>query len=192
MRAFLTSILLFFFTALNSQKLIPDADKIKAAFDKLYADTNNRKLQAEYVAVFPSDTGIFINVFQTIAPDRLYSGYYKYLQAFKMCATSFPKDVIDKCISIGKNLAWDADAIGQLQTISVSIATKHLTEFIAQFNSLTQREQDHLLNFYADVENHTAFLDYQLLIDQLKLNGQTNISKRLEIARTKRKQINGH
>jgi hypothetical protein len=192
MRTLLTTTLLFLFTSLNSQKLIPDADKIKAAFDKLSADTNNKELQAKYVAAFPSDSGTFSNVFQTIASDRLYSGYYKYLQVVEMCATSFPKEVIGKCIDLGKNLTWDADAIGQLQTISVSIATKYLTEFIGKFNTLTQKEQDKLINFYADVENHNAFPAYEYLIEQLSLNGQKNTSKRLEIARAKRKQMNDH
>lgn len=192
MKTSTTIIFLFFFNQVFSQTLIPDAVKIKTAFDKLSADKNNKKLQANYVFAFPSDTKTFFNVFQTDSFDQLYSDSYKYIDVLEKCATTFPKEVISKCVDIGKNLVGDADAVGQLQNISVELASKHLTIFTDKFKTLDIKSQDSLINFYADVENHNAYKIYQDLIDNLNSVGQTDISKKLETARTIRKKRHDH
>ena len=192
MRIKLLLIFILFFECAHSQTLIPDALKVKTAFDDLSADTNSKKLQQIYVAAFPSDTKIFLKVFQTEKFDQLYMHSYKYLEAFEKCATRLPTEVVGKCIDIGKNLVWDADAVGQLQEISVRLALKHLTTFVNKYKTLGSKAQDKLLTFYADVENYNAYPEFQELIDKLKNIGEKDIAKKLGSARTIRKSRQNH
>jgi hypothetical protein len=175
-----------------SQTLIAEALKVKTAYDNLSADTNSGKLQQVYITSFPSNTNSFLKVFQTEKFDQLYMDSYKYIDVFEKCATNFPAEVIDKCVDIGKNLVWDADAVGQLQHISVNLAVSHTAIYVTKYKTLSSKEQSSLINFYADVENHSAYPEYQELINKLNLIGENNIAKDLETARTIRKRKRDH
>jgi GNAT superfamily N-acetyltransferase len=58
---------------------------------------------------------------------------YNYILAFERCAATFPTEVIGKCVDIGKKLVWDADAVGELQHISVNLAIKHINVFVTKY-----------------------------------------------------------
>ncbi|HYV91268.1 MAG TPA: hypothetical protein VE978_05775 [Chitinophagales bacterium] len=175
-----------------SQILTADAMKVKTAFDNLSADTNSKKLQEDYIAAFPSDSNSFLKIFGPEKFDQLYSESYKYLEALEKCAATFPIEVINKCIDIGKDLGWDADAVGQLQQMSVDLAIKCTTVFVSKYKTLEGKEQNNLINFYADVENHNAYPEYQELINKLNSIGEKDIAKKLEIARTIRMNRHDH
>ena len=192
MRVKLLLIFLVLSLCSHSQTLIPEAIKVKAAFNKLSADTNSKKLQQLYIAAFPSDTKTFLKIFQTEKFDQLYSDSYKYLDAFEKCATTFPSQVISRCVDIGKNLVWDADAVGQLQQISVRLAIHHLTFFVNKYKTFDSKAQNHLLRFYADVENFKAYPEYQELINKLKNIREADIAKKLESARILRMAEDDH
>ncbi len=192
MRITLSIICLFYFKSTFSQTLNPAAEKVKFAFDKLMADSSNKKMQANYIQAFPADTKTFLTVFQTTKFDQLYMDSYKYLELFERCGTNSPKEVIDKCIAIGKNLVWDADAVGQLQKLSVLVAVKNTNIFVDEYKMLDGSNQDNLISFYADVENYSAYKIYQDLIVKLKVLGETDISKKMEDAREKREKRNDH
>ncbi|MEO8149309.1 MAG: hypothetical protein ABI723_16810 [Bacteroidia bacterium] len=185
-------IFLFVWNVANSQKLIPEAEKIKSAFEKFSTDTNSKSLQYNYVTEFPSDSKTFLRVFQTEKFDQLYLESYKYLKALEKCSRNFPKEVISKYIDIGKNLVWDADAVGGLQHLSVELAIKQVKFFVDKYKTLDIKEQQSLINFYADVENHNAYQEYQVLINKLNKIGETDIAKKLETARTIRKKRQDH
>jgi hypothetical protein len=176
----------------QSQTLIPDAQKMKVAFDSLSVNINSKVLQENYIAAFPADTKTFLSVFQTEKFDQLYMESDKYLSAFEMCSKSFPSKVISKCIDIGKNLVWDADAVGQLQHMSVYLANKHLKVFVSKYKTLNGNEQNKLIAFYADVENFSAYQMFQDLIDQLNSIGEKEIAMKLDSARAIRKKNNHH
>jgi hypothetical protein len=91
----------------------------------------------------------------------LYSNSYNYLEALERCAGHFPAEVISKCVDIGKDLVWDADAVGDLQEISVSLASKYANIFIKKYNALSSKKQNKLMVFYADVEKHGSYNIYQ-------------------------------
>jgi hypothetical protein len=192
MKPLLTFLFLLFFQAGFSQSFIPEAIKVKTAFENLSVDPDNKKLQKDYISAFPNDTKTFLKVFQTEGFDQLYSESYKYLNELERCSSSFPNEVINKCINIGKNLVWDADAVGQLQHISVTLNAKYISVFVNCYRKLNTKEQDNLIKFYADVENHNAYKIYQDLIDKLNSVGQRDISEKLETARKNRKQQENH
>jgi hypothetical protein len=186
MKEFLIIVQVFAYSLCHSQSLIPAEEKIKLAYEKLSADTSSKKLIQDYIFSFPSDTKTFLNVFQSSSFDQLYTTSYIYLTALKNCAEAFPAEVISKCVDIGKNLVWDADAVGDLQKISVSLAGSYPRDFISKFNTLSITEQDSLITFYADVENHRAYHIYQKLIDALTTIGEKNLADKFVKARDER------
>jgi hypothetical protein len=192
MKAFLTILFIISFQSLLSQRLIPDAAKVKSAFEMLVVDTSNKALQRSYVDSFPSNTKSFLNVFQTKHFDQLYNESYNYLDQFEKCGNAYPKEVLGKCINIGKNLVWDADAVGQLQQISVKLSAEYPEIFINDYKTLSAKDQNGLVNFYADVENFNEYPEFQELINKLNLMSQSVISSKLESARKKRKMSKDH
>ena len=192
MKGISTILFLLFYQSLFSQALIPDAAKVKSAYEKLMVDTSNKTLQKSYVDAFPSNTKTFLNVFQPKNFGQLYEESYKYLQLFEKCATLYPQEVVSKCVNIGKNLVWDADAVGQIQQISIILSVEYPDIFINEYKTLSIEGQNGLVNFYADVENFDASPEFQELIDKLNSMGQSAISRKLEYARAKRKKSNNH
>jgi len=185
------SSLLFIATGF-SPTLIPEALKLQTAFANLSADPDNKRLQENYIAAFPTDTKTFLIVFQQEKFDQLYSESNKYINELERCSTSFPEKAMSKCINIGKNLIWDADAVGELQQISVTLNARYISVFISLYKNLKNKEQENLIQFYANVENHGTYKIYQDLIDKLNSVGQRDISEKLETARTSRKLQKDH
>src|ERR1700733_2529558 len=136
MKRLLTFVFLLFFKFLISQALIPEAAKIKAIYVKLAADTGNRVLQESYITAFPSNAKSFLKVFQTKTFDQLYEDYDKYLDLLDYCSLAFPGRVLSKCINVGKDLVWDADAVGQLQHMCVLLSGKYIRIFITDYKKL--------------------------------------------------------
>ena len=188
----LTITLLLFLNLTSSQKLIPAAEKVKIAFNKLQSNKTNEELQNQYIKAFPSDTKTFLKVFHSDKFDQLYSQSYEYVQTLKLCANNLPNEVVNKSIDIGKNLVWDADATGYLQHLIVELSYQNPNSFISKCKSLNTSEKDKLISFLADVENHKAYKIYQKLIDKLNELGYKEISNKLIRAREIRKLAKDH
>jgi hypothetical protein len=192
MKTLLSILFLILSKSLLSQVLIPDAVKIKSAYELLLADTSNKKLQESFVVAFPSNTRSFLDVFQAKNFDQLYNESYKYLELFEKCAAEYPQEVLGKCVNIGRYLIWDGDAVGQLQNICISLSIEYPRVFLNDYQTLSIKDQNGLISFYADVENFDAYPEFQELIDKLNSIGQSAISRKLENARTKRIKSNDH
>lgn len=186
----LISILTFNFA--NSQSLLPKAQKLKIAFDKLLTNDKSLEFQKNFLDAFPSDSKSFLSIFQSKNFDQLDSDYEKYLLTFEKCSNNFPNETIDKSVDIGKSLIWDADAVGLIQNISIKLANKYLRIFISKFRLLTDKEQNGLIAFFADVENFDSYPEYQELINNLKMIDEKNMAQKFEKARQMRKLKNDH
>lgn len=190
-----TRFLIIFLVVWNSaysQILIPPAEKMKVAFDKLTADTSSKNLQANFISAFPSDTATFLSVFMPEKFDQLYDSSHEYFLLLEICSRNFPKEVIRKCVDIGKDLVWDADAVGEVQHLGVNSANRYLKIFLDKYKTLNNKKRQSLINFYADVENHSAYPEYQELIAKLIKIGESDIAKKFETARTIRMKRQDH
>lgn len=192
MRTLLLALIFGLHSAVLAQTLSSESEKIKTAFLKLSADTSNKELQLNYINAFPSDSKTFLAVFHSSTFDQLYDNSHDYLNLFEYCGKKFPENVIGKSVDISKNLVWDADATGYMQHISVKLACWFPVLFVKKYNTLTGPEKNKLVAFYADVENHPKFPEYQKLIDQLKSVGSSDVAKKLELARTNRQKRQDH
>ncbi len=184
-------LFLIMFNATYSQSLIPEALTVKTAFDSLLLDSTSTSRQQIYVSAFPSDTKTFLRVFASKKFDQLYDGH-DYIETFERCAANFPVEVISKCVDIGKNLVWDADAVSYLQHMSVRLAIDHTTVFIKKFQTLSKAKQSSLVTFYADVENHRVYQAYNELLAKLNSAGASKIANALAEAKTLRIEKGKH
>lgn len=192
MKILLTAAILTLFEMSFCQSLLPQAVRVKKAYEMHLQDTAASTGKMGYVTAFPSNSEVFLKVFNPKTFDQLYSVSYNYIDALQQCAASYPKEVISKCVDIGKELTWNADAVGYLQKASVTLAAKYPGLFVDKYKRLHENEKKKLIGFYADVENHSAYPEYQELIDSVKRIGSTAIAKRLETARVEREKVKNH
>lgn len=192
MKLLQTLVFLLLFKVSFCQELLPEALLIKNAYDRLAKNRINEASKKNYIQAFPSNSKLFISIFNADKFDQLYSVSKEYIDALQQSANSFPKEAISKCVDIGKNLTWDVDAVIYLQQASVVLAAQYPKLFAEKYNTLNDIEKVNLIRFYADAENHSAYPEYQALVDSLKKNGSSNIAKSLEAARIKRKKEKNH
>ena len=172
----------------QNDKLIPEALVIKTAFDKLQHDPKSAELQKRYIDLFPDNSMIFKKIFCSPTFDQLYHNSYLYIDELKDLWDFYPDVIgfklIRLCIGFKK---WDVDAIGNIQSLTVDYANSHIDLFITKIKQLDNKEQNTLITFLADVENHSAYKIYQSLIDNLKNKNESDLVSRFEKAREKRK-----
>jgi hypothetical protein len=96
--------------------------------------------------------------------------------------------VIGKAINIGKDLKWEADAIGYLQNGIVKMGISQTRIFSEKLNLLPAKQKAHLITFLADEEGIKHDQTYQELINALTKTGEKSLANKLEIARTEREK----
>lgn len=171
------------------QPLSADSKNVKAAYDELAKHADSKQKQLAYLKAFPENKKQFLEVFGAADFGQLYKGSHEYITAFFELSKKHPAAVIDKSINIGKDLIWDADAVGDLQHSIVEMGNEHTSTFARKVNALTAQQRNNLAKFLADVENHKTYPEYQALIDALNKIHQVKLAGRLIKARTERERI---
>ncbi|MEI6091765.1 MAG: hypothetical protein WCR42_15015 [bacterium] len=171
----------------QNDKLIPKALAIKIAFENLQKDSNSIELQKKYIDLFPDNEVIFKKIFASPTFDQLYMQSDSYIFKLSKIWDNDPVLIGAKLIRLCIGFKyWEADAIGYIQNISIDFANSHLPIFTKLVENLTSMEQDILITFLADVENHKAYECYQKLIDHLIEINQNDLADKFEKARTVR------
>jgi hypothetical protein len=192
MKKFTIGCLLLFMASANAsfcQPLSADSKNVKAAYEELVKHPDSKQKQLAYLKAFPENKKHFLEVFGAADFGQLYKDSHEYITAFFELSKKHPAAVIDKSINIGKDLIWDADAVGDLQHSIVEMGNEHTSTFATKVNALTALQQKNLTKFLADVENHKAYPEYQALIDALNKVHQVKLAGRLIKARTEREKI---
>jgi hypothetical protein len=183
---------LLLFTALQNtsfcQTLSNDSKKVLAAYEVLEKHPNLKRAQLSYLQAFPGNKSRFLAVFDPENFGQLYSRSDKFIAAFAGLASTFPAEVINKSINIGKDLIWQADATGYLQHAIVQMGNEHTNIFATKLNALPAPQQNNLVKLLADVENHRAYHEYQALIDALNKTHQPKLATLFVNARTEREK----
>ena len=188
------ALLFLCFLAANAfpQGLSIESQNIKTAYEQLKEHPEVKRVQLRYLHKFPNNKKQFLRIFNPDNLGQLYSGSYKYISLFIELAKKYPNEVMDKAIRIGCELKWDADAVGYLQRSIVDLGNEHVKMFSDKLNYLPERQKNGLITFLADVENHKAYHDYQLLIDALTKTNQTKLAEQFIKARAVREKVKNH
>jgi hypothetical protein len=171
-----------------SQDSIPASKKVIIAYGLLIENPASNQAQLGYIRAFPADKAIFMTVFQPKHFGQLYHNSHEYITAFLNLAKYHPQLIIDKSVSIGKDLIWEADATGDIQNGIMTLSVTYPDLFIKKLKTLTRVQQKNLITFLADVENHPAYPHYQQLIDILNKKRETRLATRFIDARTVREK----
>ena len=123
-------------TYAQTDKLIPEAQTIKTAYDNLLKNPDNKDLQKRYISVFPNNADVFKRVFHSPTFNQLYIDSHLYIFKLTELSKSHPDLVGDKliilCIELKK---WDADAIGHIQHVTMGYANSNYSDFIGLINN---------------------------------------------------------
>ena len=184
---FIICVLLFLLPIHSfGQVLLPSAKELRNAYKELLASNYSDLASLKYLNTFPSTTRSFLEIFTDKNFGQLYNDSYLYIEAFGKSAASNPQLALTKDLTIAKELVWDADAINYFQKTTVRLAIEFPKVFIVEYEKLSPEERDMLIVFLADVENHLAYEDYQLLIDTMKQLHKAEVVEKFERARRKR------
>jgi hypothetical protein len=160
----------------QTDKLVPEAQTIKTAYDNLMKNPDNKDIQKKYVSVFPENADVFKQVFHSPTFDQLYMDSHLYIFKLAEFSKDYPDLVGDKLIKLCIGLKkWDADAIGHIQHVTMGYANLNCLDFIGLIKKLNKQDLNTLTTFLADVENHSAYDEYQNFMDKLKLNNETGL-----------------
>ncbi len=174
-------------TYCQTDKLLHEAQIIKTAYDNLLKNPDNEELQKRYIVDFPDNADIFKRVFQSPTFDQLYNDSHLYIFKLAELSKNFPDLVGDKlirlCIGLKK---WYADAIGHIQHVTIGYANSNYSDFIGLIKKINTEDLNTLATFLADVENHSAYGDYQDFMDKLKTNNETGLFDLFKKARDTR------
>ncbi len=170
------------------QQLLAKSKQVQSVYSQFLKNPKSQTCQLNYIEVFPDDTTQFLRVFASADFGQLYQDSYNYIEDFFKLGKYHTVLVINKSIDIGKNLRWEADAVGYLQHGIVALGNKYTSLFILKINSLSPDEQSNLITFLADVENHDAYPEYKQLIKSIKAARRTDLADKFITAMNQREK----
>jgi hypothetical protein len=177
----------------QTDKLVPAAKRVKQAYENLIKNPDNKETQKRYIIDFPENADVFKQVFQSSTFDQLYKDSHLYIFKLAELSENFPDLVGGKlirlCIGFKK---WDADAIGHIQHVTMGYANSNYSDFMGLIKKLNKQDLNTLVTFLADVENHSAYGDYQKFMDKLKSNNEAVLFDLFENAKETKNSQNDH
>jgi hypothetical protein len=172
--------------AAASPPLSDEAQRVQSAYARLKANPKSASAKLAYLRAFPTTKAAFIRVFNSADGGQLSATSHEHVATLKSVAHTYPQPVLALCFSIGKNLAWEADAVSSLQHASVEIGGLHPRTFAAEARKLKPTERVALFGFLADVENHQKYSEFHDLIKRLNESGDSDLGSGLEQAKQRR------
>ncbi len=161
----------------------PEARRLSDALAELQKSPDDSAVQEKYLSAFPHAYKEFLGLFGY--HHELYDGH-NFISFLPSLAKSHETEVGNLLVQLSKDAQKEADAPSYLQDATATYASQYTKTFATLVNRLPRKERANLIEFLADVENHSAYTEYQDAIDHLKNLGQIRLAKELEVAREKR------
>ena len=164
--------------------LSPQAQELADALAALRSNPNDSAVQERYLRAFPHQYTGFMNFFDTY--HELSSNSHDYIGALPSLGKGHDIELGKLLVGLAKDAHYEADALSDLQQVTAAYGGEHPTTLARLLKQLPLPKQNQLITYLADVENHSAYREYQRIIDQLKGIGEGQLAARIEEARTKR------
>ena len=161
--------LIFFFLlvisygAFSRAPLLPASKRMKAAYTAWKKQPKSSAQQQAFINAFPTTKKVFLAVFYSNDFGQLYDGH-EYFVALDEISISYPNQVIQLCVGLGKTHPQGSDAISYLHETSIKLALAYPQLFASKVAYLTTAERLELFHFLADVEGIGDYPDYDFLI----------------------------
>ena len=121
-------------------------------------------MQERYLEAFPRSFQAFQELFAL--DHELYDGH-DFIVLLPELAEHHENIVAQLLVGLAKDAHYDADATGYLRDATAAFASKHTRSFVAALKKLPSAKQSQLIMFVGDVENYSAYPEYQVIIDNL-------------------------
>lgn len=168
----------------QTNNLTDEARKVKNTYENLKRNPNSMELQKKYIEIFPENVETFKRVFCSETFDQLYKDNHSYISEFSRLSIDFSDLVGNKliklCVGIKK---WEADAIGDIQHITMEYANSNYNDFVKKTHLLNKND---LITFLADVENHSAYRLYQEFMGKLEEHNEPELFTKFKEAKEER------
>ncbi|HSE01568.1 MAG TPA: hypothetical protein VLB72_12615 [Burkholderiales bacterium] len=145
-----------------------------------------------YLAAFPSSYLAFRATFYGENLDELYPTHDEHLQLLQELQRKYPNEVLAIWFGVAAGAKWDADALGILQHQLAGWGAANTKALAVALNARTPSQRRSIVRFLADVENHSAYSDYDLILKNLKVLGFDELYKEFLTARASRMKRRDH
>ena len=176
------STVLFFFQqqvyAQSSLTLSYDAKKIKEMYDIMQKVPDAAEVHQRYIKAFPANRDVFMEVFNSPQKDQLYDQSHSYILGMKQAATSYPDQVLYKCLLISADLkAWSKGPAEDLQNVIYDVALNNIDTFIVIIGNFKKSTTFNVAKFLAAHTNDTINPKFHELIALLEQRNQKRLLK---------------
>ena len=174
-----------FGVAAQDKKLSPRAQELTDALAALKNNPSDGAVQERYLKVFPQHYEEFMDLFDL---DRELCDGHDFIFPLSSLGKEHEKELGKLLVGLAKDAHYEADALSYLQHVTAVYGGQHPEVFAELLKQLPSPKQKQLISYLADVENHSAYHEYQEIIDRLKSIGEGQLALRFEKARTKREK----
>lgn len=168
------------FNSVSATPLLPAAEKLQAAYQKLQLSHNNRHYQQQYLTAFPTTKRDFIRLFSSSQKDQLFDGN-DYIFQLERLAVNHPQQTLQLVLKLASELNWQNGAANYLQFVLMKIALNDPLAFSQQMHSLAQRKRQGVIRFMAQGSNGPA-VGYGQLVKVLRRLNKNQLVDQLEDA----------
>ena len=169
----------------QEKPLSREARELSDALTEMKSHPGDAAAEERYLKAFPRTYKDFLRLFG--CPGELCDGH-DFILRLPALAQRHEREVGNLLVELSKDAEKEADAPTYLQQAPAIYASHYTKTFATLVNQLTRKQRMSLVDFLADVENHSAYKDYQETIDHLKSIGQNRLANEFEVARKKRSQ----
>ena len=181
-------VLLSYVQHTAAQQLSPEALKLRTIYVQLKIYPGSKPKQLAYIKSFPENKQQFDAIFEPNGTGQLHSEYFEYVNTFAGLAKDHQEEVINKLVSISKDLTYGPGAPKQLQLILIQLGDQYTKAFAAKLKTLSAHDLDNLTKLMADRDQIKDFLPYQELIDGLDKINEVALANKFLDARVKREK----
>jgi hypothetical protein len=169
----------------QGKKLSPRTQELSEALAALQRSPDDNAVQGRYLKAFPHGYDEFLVLFDT--DDELYDGF-KFIRALSSLGRAHEVELGKLLVGLAKDAHAEADALTYLQEATATYGGRYPRTFAGLLRQLPPPKQRQLITYLADVENHSAYHEYQEIIDGLKGIGEGPLAAKFENARKKRER----
>ena len=133
-----------------AQQLSSEALKLRTIYVQLKIYPGSKPKQLAYIKSFPENKQQFDAIFEPNGTGQLHSEYFEYVNTFAGLAKDHQEEVINKLVSISKDLTFGPGAPKQLQLILIQLGDQYTKAFATKLKTLSAHDLDNLAKLMAD------------------------------------------
>jgi len=155
--------------------------------------TPTQSTEMAYLNAFPATFPKFkFTFYGETGVGELYDKAEEHLTLLEKLSKKHPTKVISIWLNVATYGEWDADAIGILQHQLANYAAYNTKQFAEAILSRPLKQRLSIIKFLADVENHSAYEEYKMTVENLKVLGFKELSKQFSRAKEEREKKQDH